>query len=240
MANGVNDDHFWKDLLGSTATFTTICQFLSGMFTVHRIVVKQGGSVGDLSPVPYLMGVVGCGVWLLYGHLRNDATVVNCNIVGTLLNVFYVLVFMKFNVIKTLIYRQVLCALVFLSLTLVYVHTWDSGALVHNGDSPLVQNIGLLCIVMGILGCASPLVSLKEVMRTKSTDMLPFPLILSMFLVCTQWWIYGILAKDPYMQFPNFMGTCIALLQLGLFCVYSSTSPNKGLNADYKKLHNVI
>lgn len=53
-----------------------------------------------------------------------------------------------------------LCALVFLSLTLVYVHTWDSGALVHNGDSPLVQNIGLLCIVMGILGCASPLVSL--------------------------------------------------------------------------------
>jgi len=229
-------DTFWRDFLGSTATFCTICQFLSGMFTVHRIVSKQSGSVGDLSPVPFIMGSIGCALWLIYGYLRGDGIVVNCNIVGTVLNSFYVAVFIRFTMNKSLIYRQVSCALILVAVVLLYVYNDVSGAVVIPNDSGVVRNIGLTCIVVGLLGCASPLVALKDVIRTKPTETLPFPLIFSMFLVCSLWWGYGVLTGDAYMQFTNFLGSCIALMQLGLFCVYD----NKTKGGEYKKFHSSI
>lgn len=67
----------------------------------------------------------------------------------------------------------------------------------------------------------------SHVLRTKSCETLPFPLILSMFAVCFQWWIYGVLIDDFYMQVTNLLGTLLAMFQLSLFLIYPSVGGAK-------------
>lgn len=80
--------------------------------------------------------------------------------------------------------------------------------------------IGLICCIGSIIFCASPLSSLAEVVRNKSTASLPFPLILLMFLVNACWSIYGHLIDVTFVLLPNLICCVIAGLQLLLFLVY--------------------
>lgn len=48
------------------------------------------------------------------------------------------------------------------------------------------------------------------------------PLILMSFLVSVQWFAFGLLAKDLFLQVPNLMGSLLSGTQLILFCIYPS------------------
>lgn len=62
--------------------------------------------------------------------------------------------------------------------------------------------------LIGLIGCAisivlsgSPLATVSTVLKTKSTESMPFLLCLSTFLNATSWSLYGIiLAKDPLVR----------------------------------------
>lgn len=82
--------------------------------------------------------------------------------------------------------------------------------------------IGLMCCLGSIIFCASPLVSLAEVFRTQSTDILPFPLIFTTFLVTGLWWLYGIIIQNSFVKYPNLIGFALSGFQLFLFIVYPS------------------
>ncbi|ODM98199.1 Sugar transporter SWEET1 [Orchesella cincta] len=208
------------NLLGTTATVTTIGQFLSGMLTVQK--VQRQGTAGDISPFPFLMGTVGCALWLVYGQLKDDNMIIYCNIIGTLLNALYVLIFLRYVTHKGDLLRQIIMSCIIMTVTLAF-------AVLNVSQADAVENLGRVCILITLICCGSPLIALKHVIKTKSTETLPFPLILSMFLVCSQWWMYGILTADVYMQIPNLLGTLLALVQLALFAVYPSgpSSPSR-------------
>jgi solute carrier family 50 protein (sugar transporter) len=69
---------------------------------------------------------------------------------------------------------------------------------------------------------AAPLVSLSHVIRTRSTDVLPFAMILSNFLAGALWSIYGILIDDNFVKIPNFLGFAISSFQLMLYAYFPS------------------
>jgi hypothetical protein len=48
--------------------------------TVRDIVAKK--SVGDLSPLPFVSLLTNCIVWVTYGALRSDLTIMLPNITG--------------------------------------------------------------------------------------------------------------------------------------------------------------
>jgi solute carrier family 50 protein (sugar transporter) len=60
--------------------------------------------------------------------------------------------------------------------------------------------IGLLASVLSIIMFGSPLASLRHVFKTKSTESLSFLLCLANFIVATEWYIYGLLIKDYFVQ----------------------------------------
>ncbi|KAG5308732.1 SWET1 protein, partial [Acromyrmex insinuator] len=61
-----------------------------------------------------------------------------------------------------------------------------------------------------------------HVIRMKSTDSLPFPVIMSSMIVSCQWFAYGCLLSDQFIQIPNFMGCILSAFQLSLFLIYPS------------------
>jgi len=206
----------FTQFVGTIATITTIGQFLSGAFTARK--VWELGTPGDISPVPFISGVLGSSLWLLYGVQLSDPMMVYTNVAGIALNAFYVLVFYTYTTKKLLMSRQVLFILTLITTVTLYIYSFGAE------EQLMARNrLGLICTVISLFSIASPLVTLKHVIRTKSTDSLPFPLIFSVFVVCFLWWMYALLINDYYMQVTNLLGTVISLAQLSLFLIYPSS-----------------
>ncbi len=79
---------------------------------------------------------------------------------------------------------------------------------------------GTLACISSLVFCGSPLASVSDVIKTKSTEKLPFLLILSSFLVTIMWFLYGFALNDAFIQVPNAIGALISGVQLYLFVIY--------------------
>lgn len=66
-----------------------------------------------------------------------------------------------------------------------------------------------------------------SVIRTKSCEHLPYPIILSTFAVSCQWFVYGYLLGDPFIQTPNLIGCVLSAFQLSLFLIYKGKSSDQ-------------
>lgn len=82
---------------------------------------------------------------------------------------------------------------------------------------------GYICCTITVIFFAAPCCMLMDVLRTKSTEMLPLPLILMSFIGSVQWFAFGLIANDLFLQVPNLLGALLSGTQLMLFCLY----PNK-------------
>lgn len=63
-----------------------------------------------------------------------------------------------------------------------------------------LRHMGFVCCFVTLLFFAAPLASLFHVLAVRNTDSLPFPIILTTFAVCMQWFFYGILIGDKFIQ----------------------------------------
>lgn len=63
--------------------------------------------------------------------------------------------------------------------------------------------LGIICCTVTVLFFAAPLTMLLHVIRVKNSDSLPFPMILTSFFVCLQWFIYGVIIQDTFIQVRN-------------------------------------
>lgn len=61
-------------------------------------------------------------------------------------------------------------------------------------------------------------------MRKKSTEGLPFPMILSGTMISLLWLLYGIVSREMFMIFQNAVMLVISAIQLSLFAIYPSKS----------------
>ncbi|XP_044754104.1 sugar transporter SWEET1 [Coccinella septempunctata] len=210
-----------KNFLGVTASISTILQFLTGALVCQKVVNNK--STGDQSALPFVCGCLSTSLWLRYGFFIKDTSIILVNSIGAALFFGYIITFALYSIRKGIICRQVSgCAL---SLTFILIY-------IQNVASPQVaqRHLGLICTLMTILFFGAPLVSLMHVLKVRSTESLPFPIILSSFLVSAQWMVYGVLLGDPYVQIPNFLGCVLTGFQLCLFYCFSQGS--KGYSSE--------
>lgn len=69
-----------------------------------------------------------------------------------------------------------------------------------NSSSDFVYFTGLTAAVASMLCALSPLPAVVDAVRSKSTEMLPFPIICSSVFVSSLWLLYGYLVGDPFVQ----------------------------------------
>ncbi|GJQ87327.1 hypothetical protein Trydic_g17375 [Trypoxylus dichotomus] len=202
-----------RNLLATTASISTLLQFLSGLFVCRMIVTKRG--TGDMSPFPFVSGHLSTTLWFRYGLLIDDFSLIFVNTVGSLLFLSYVVLFYCYTLKKVVVVKQFTGCTFFLVVAVLY-SICDEDILIVR------RNIGTVCCVVTVIFFAAPLTSVLHVLKTKNTDSLPFPIILTGFIVSSQWYAYGVLLRDEFIQIPNFLGTVLTFAQLCLFCIYPS------------------
>uniref|UniRef100_A0A914BXR3 Sugar transporter SWEET n=1 Tax=Acrobeloides nanus TaxID=290746 RepID=A0A914BXR3_9BILA len=213
----------WVDVLSFTATCSTICLFMCGTQIISRI--HKHGTTEGTGIAPFLLTAISCAGWTGYGVLKNDGAVILVNGVGLVIQSLYLLYYYRMTHYprKRNITRLLLFTLFLYTVTFLYVQS-------DRPHSEKENYMGLICMLLTIATIGSPLVDVGQVIRTKSTESMPFMLCVTNMAVSVQWLLYGILVDDIYMKIPNFIAVLISGMQLSLFIVYppnSSRLPHK-------------
>ncbi|XP_071445847.1 sugar transporter SWEET1 [Hetaerina americana] len=207
-----------KGVVATTASVSTIFQFLSGVLICRKL-VKQG-TCGDTSCFPFVVGFVSCSLWLRYGCLIEDVSLTVVNSVGAFLQLSYVVIYLMYSAKKAIIIRQLFAVSLVLFSTLGYVE--------YESDPDVAKfRMGLICCSMTCLFFIAPFSVLAQVIKNKSAEILPFPLIVTTFVVSCQWFAYGVLLDDQFIQIPNAVGCILSALQLSLFIIFPISTPTK-------------
>ncbi|XP_064212766.1 sugar transporter SWEET1 isoform X2 [Tribolium castaneum] len=201
----------YKNVIATTASISTILQFLSG--TLICLKISRNKSTGDISPFPFVSGCLSTSLWLRYGFFIEDHSIILVNTIGVSLFFAYIVTFFMYSIKKSSVLRQVAACASILIATLVYIQHKEN-------FEEAKDSLGIVCCFVTILFFAAPLASLLHVVKVKDTDSLPFPIIMASFIVSMQWLVYGIILEDKFIQIPNFLGCVLSGFQLSLFCIY--------------------
>ncbi|CAK9818014.1 Sugar transporter SWEET1 [Anthophora plagiata] len=200
-----------RDALASTASICTVLQFLAGVLVCKKII--KNGTTGNSSALAFITCYTSCVLWMKYGMLIEDRFILLVNVFGTILQASYVCIFILYSVKKFKTVKQMIVATCFLGAVYFYSFYEEDKALA-------AKYVGFLSCAVTVLFFASPLILLAHVIKVKSTESLPFPIIVASLIVSCQWFAYGCLLNDRFIQIPNFLGCVLSAFQLCFFLIY--------------------
>jgi len=207
------DDFDAKETVAVIASTCQIVQFLSGILVCRKFMKK--GSVGDTSSFPFISGFLSSVLWCRYGKLIDDSAIILVNSAGAILMMMYILVYFNYTTRKNFLVKQLLCVIFCILGVFFYLHTSNDLELAK-------EHLGYICCTVTFVFFGAPLLNLSHVIKTKSAESLPFPLILMSALVSFLWMLYGLLLQNSFVVVPNLGGFVLASFQLSLFVIYSS------------------
>jgi solute carrier family 50 (sugar transporter) len=179
---------------------------VSSIRTAFEIYTNK--AVGQLSPIPFLSLLTNCSVWVVYGSLKSDFTVLVPNLTGLVAGLFASIIY-HYYAVTGIPGRYLVLSTVIIAFSLAM-------GLAHNDK--LLGNIGV-CMAVFLMG--SPLATLRTVIRDRSTVAMPFYTSMATWMNALSWSLYGIIiAHDVIIYLPNVIGLVLASVQLSLFAFY--------------------
>ncbi|KAI4358064.1 hypothetical protein L6164_001969 [Bauhinia variegata] len=212
-----------SDAAGVAGNVFAVALFVSPIPTFKQIVRNQ--STQQFSGLPYIYALFNCLICLWYGSpfVSPGVTfVATVNSIGVLFQLVYIATFiMHANNAKRLKMLGSLIAVLSLFIVLVY-----ASMRLFDGHSRQVF-VGYLSVASLISMFASPLFIINLVIKTTSVQYMPFYLSLSTFLMSFSFFGYGALKDDPFIYVPNGIGIVLGLVQLLVYCYYSSANTSR-------------
>ncbi|XP_029177237.1 sugar transporter SWEET1 [Nylanderia fulva] len=196
----------YKEIVGTCAMYTTMAQMLAGTLICKDIYKK--GTARGVDPMPFLGGIGLCILMLRYALMLSDSTMINVNVFGLLTNIIYMTVYYYYAPNTREVFNLIFKVTVFVIIFLVYAQV--------EHPANVEFRFGIVVTVLLLLLIASPLMHLEKVIKTKSTEILPFPLIFMGTMVSFLWLLYGIIINNVFIIFQNAVGFTLSIAQLSL------------------------
>lgn len=208
----------WVDRCGVLAPYCGVLCSLAPLPTIRQ--VSREKSTGKLPLLPYSSMVANGVVWVIYGVLRDIPSITVANSIGVALGLYYCYEFRRHvdpaaRDLPGTVSQHKLVVTWFVLLNLFLVVN-----LPRRVAAELVGKEGVL--VFAIL-FASPLVALRDVVRSKSAASIPLPFTIACLLNCSLWSVVGLLKmRDFNIYFPSMLGLLCALVQMFLKGIYGN------------------
>ncbi|KAF5725693.1 bidirectional sugar transporter NEC1-like [Tripterygium wilfordii] len=205
-------------LLGTTISFFV---FLAPMPTFYKI-WKKKSSEGYQS-IPYVIALSSAMLLLYYGFLKTNAyIIIIINAIGCVIEISYLALYLlyapkkeKRNAVKMVLLFNVVGFGIMIMLTFVLVK-----------GPQRVTAVGWICAAFNLAVFAAPLSIMRQVIRTKSVEFMPFTLSFFLTLCATSWFFYGFFVKDMYIAVPNVLGFLFGIAQMILYMIYKDGNKN--------------
>ncbi|XP_076663117.1 sugar transporter SWEET1 [Andrena cerasifolii] len=207
----------YREAVATCASICTMGQMLAGTL-ICKDIYRKGSSKG-FDPMPFLGGIGMCILMLQYAWILGDPAMININVFGVLTNTAYMAVYYYYS-------HHTKDTLALIGKVAAFVMVFLTYAQVENSEK-IEFRFGVVVTVLLFLLIASPLVHLGEIIKTKNTDILPFPLIFMGTIVSFQWLLYGLIINNVFVIFQNVVGFTLSVMQLSLFVIFPSKSKAK-------------
>ncbi|XP_068670363.1 sugar transporter SWEET1-like isoform X2 [Montipora foliosa] len=180
--------------------------------------IRQQGSTKNVTFFPFLTTCLSSILWTKYGILTDDMAVYVVGILGTVWQSVYLLFYYFYTRKKKLLSLRLVMAFLGVCAILTYIKY-------YSGDhDTAVYHLGYVASGFSIAVYGSPLISVTNVIKYKSTEFMTFSMCLATFVVSFLWTIYGFLEGDNFILVPNGIGVVLGSMQLFLFILYPKTS----------------
>ncbi|XP_055642643.1 sugar transporter SWEET1-like [Toxorhynchites rutilus septentrionalis] len=206
----------YRDVIGNVAGILTVTQFLSGCFTCNKIRLK--GSSESFSALQFVFGCGLTALQLKYSLLLGAAALIRTSAYALAICLVYSGWFLYFTPANK---RKDFWKLTIKTFLLT------CGVLLYAGyEKPqnVLNRFGLIVTVLTLSYIALPLLKLGEVIRRKSSEGLPLPVILASTGASLLWLLYGIILRNHFIIIQKVIALGLCAVQLSLFIIYPAAS----------------
>ncbi|KAJ6393207.1 hypothetical protein OIU77_022642 [Salix suchowensis] len=206
----MNIHHPWAFTFGILGNIISFMVYLAPVPTFIRILRKK--STEDFQSLPYLVAMFSSMLWLYYAMLKTDALLlITINSFGCFIETVYIAIYIAYATRESW---------GLFSLILLLTHFLLSGSI-------RVKALGWICVAFSVCVFAAPLSILKQIVRTKSVEFMPFTLSFFLTLSAVMWFAYGLFINDLCVALPNILGFVLGLLQMLLYGIYKNAEKKK-------------
>ena len=143
-------------------------------------------------------------------------TVLIPNLIGSLLSLYYLHVFEAYTpkgIRAHELSRWYQAGIALLAIILLLVSFGDINS--------AAETVGTCGAILSVVFSASPLMALPSVMKSRTTDAIPFATSAMLFSSAFLWFLYGYtIAEDRSIWLPNFFGGLVSAVQLGIHAMF--------------------
>ncbi|XWS51467.1 hypothetical protein CRYUN_Cryun12cG0178800 [Craigia yunnanensis] len=205
----------WAFVFGILGNVVSFLISLAPLPTFIRVCKKK--STEGFQSIPYVVSLFSAMLWIYYAFVKPGAfLLITINSFGCVVETVYIAVYIAYapkqarmSTLRILLLLNFggFCSILLLS------HFLAKG-------SNRVQLLGWICVAFATSVFLAPLSIMRQVIRTKSVEFMPFYLSFLLTLSAIMWLFYGIFLKDMYIAIPNVLGFVFGLLQMILYAIY--------------------
>mmetsp|Transcript_6073 Transcript_6073/g.18097 ORF Transcript_6073/g.18097 Transcript_6073/m.18097 type:complete len:243 (+) Transcript_6073:40-768(+) len=178
---------------------------------------ERSRQLGGLNPTPLALMVLASVSWCGYGLAVPNAYIVASNLPGLVISVWYIVTVLPLmgqdpGALRSM--KRLLVGGAF------FVSTEWAGTRFLADENDRAGIMGGCATVVCIFMFASPLSTIAEVLRLRSSSSIYGPLTMAQVVNCALWSAYGVALGDLWVWGPNFIGLGLGLLQTGLMAVF--------------------
>lgn len=215
----------YENVVAQTASTITMLQFFAPCLICMDIFNAK--STKGKPALPFVGGVImGCFM-MIYAKILNDPVMIQVNYVGISLNTLYVIFYYiyakdKYELIKPLSYGTAILAIVY-----AYSKIEDSTLVEHR--------IGIFVTGAMFAFLASPLLAIKDIVKYKTAEELPMPMIFAGSVVSLLWLLYGIIILNNFMIIQNLVGLMLCITQILVWIFFRGGNTGKHQKKEKKR-----
>ncbi|KAL8154128.1 hypothetical protein V2J09_011888 [Rumex salicifolius] len=193
--------------------------FLSPIPTFYTIYKKK--STEGYQCIPYVVALFSSMLWILYALIAPNSTFLKTiNSFGILVETVYITIFLVYATRKDKISTmKLMFAMNVAGLGAIAFMTF----VVAKSTQVRIKILGWVCLIFSLCVFVAPLGVVRQVIRTKSVQYMPFLLSFFLTISAVMWFFYGLVRNDYYVAIPNVLGFTFGIVQMVLYAMYRNS-----------------
>jgi solute carrier family 50 protein (sugar transporter) len=182
--------------------------------------VHKRRETGEVAVLPVVLLCTNCYMVAIYAYyIDNFFPVFSVSVFGVFTSIAFIAVYYRWSTERPYIHKVCLAAAFFMLLDTIYAILASTGV-TRQSKHQIAVVTGWVTIFSSIAMFASPLATIRKIVRTKSAASLPFALCFCNAVNCTLWVAYAAVDNDMFILSPNVAGAILGFIQVTLWFVY--------------------
>ncbi|KAG3098081.1 hypothetical protein PI125_g15463 [Phytophthora idaei] len=186
------------------------------------IKVHRNKTTGEMAALALVSMVVNNYLWTVYAYMTDSIfPLLVTQVIGQTASIVFMVFYYRWTVDRRAVTRLLAGGLAFSLAFTVYVVLGVTGV-TNQSDDQVGTTLGYVGLVVNLWMYASPLGTIRHVIRTKSAASLPINISIMMFFSTTVWVALSVVGDDTIIMSLNITGIFLSVTQITVYMRYRS------------------